>query len=379
LRYNNTQRSDSRHVWPPFGPIPGEGMMKKACFKTAMAGLIAGALMGTAPSASAELDKVQLKVIGTWSNLMPHIDFEKPFYKTDLKEASGGKITAKLNGIVELGLKGWEVMRLLKLGLFDVAHGVYGYVSSEDTALEGIDLAAAPRDSVHAKEIADAYEPVIRKHFNDTFGAKYLMTFRWGNQFIFCNKPFKTLSDLKGKKVRVYSTTLGDLVEGAGGTSVTISFAEVVPALQKGVVDCGITGSMPAYQAKWHEVITHTMVMPVGAGLGFAAMSNKTWNKLNPETQKFVQAQYDDLSKRIWERAAKDDKTSLDCLSGRADCPIGDPGKVVLTMPSASDIKDREGILASHVLKAFAARCNEECVKDWNATAGKVVGVTASK
>jgi len=354
-------------------------MMKKACFKTAMAGLIAGALMVTAPSASAELDKIQLKAIGTWSNLMPYIDFEKPFYTKDLKEASGGRITARLNGIVELGLKGWEVMRLLKLGLFDVAHGVYTYVSSEDTALEGIDLAAAPRDAIQGREIASAYEPVIRQHFHDTFGAKYLMTFRWGNQFIFCNKPFKTLDDLEGKKVRVYSTTLGDLVEGAGGTSVTIAFAEVVPALQKGVADCGITGSMPAFQAKWHEVITHAMVMPVGAGLGFAAMSEKTWNKLNKETQTFIQAQYDDLSKRIWDRAAKDDKTSLDCLSGRANCPMGDPGKVVLTQPVASDVKRRQEILSSHVLKRFAARCTDACVADWNKTVGKVIGLTASK
>lgn len=353
--------------------------MKKACFKTAMASLIAGALMVTAPSASAELDKVQLKVIGTWSNLMPHIDFEKPFYTKDLKAASDGRITARLNGIVELGLKGWEVMRLLKLGLFDVAHGVYTYVSSEDTALEGIDLAAAPRDAAMGRAIANAYEPVIERHFSKTFGAKYLMTFRWGNQFIFCNKPFTKPSDLAGKKVRVYSTTLGDLVEGLGGTSVTIAFAEVVPALQKGVADCGITGSMPAYQAKWHEVITHTLVMPVGAGLGFAAMSEKTWNKLNGETQKFLQAQYDDFSKRIWERAAQDDKTSLDCLSGRADCPMGDPGKVVLTAPTAEGVKQREAVLSSHVLKRFAQRCSAECVKNWNETAGKVVGVMAKK
>jgi len=353
--------------------------MKKSCFRGVLAGLVAATVMAAAPSASAELSKVQLKVIGTWSNLMPYIDFEKPFYTKELKAASGGRVTAKLNGIVELGLKGWEVMRLLKLGLFDVAHGVYGYVSSEDTALEGIDLSGAPVDAKQAREIARAYEPVVRKHFNDTFGAHYLMTFRWGNQYIFCNKPFEHIDDLKGKKVRVYSTTLGDLVEGAGGTSVTISFAEVVPALQKGVADCGITGSMPAYQAKWHEVITHAMVMPVGAGLGFAAMSNKTWNKLNKETQDFLEKQYRSLSDRIWARAAQDDDTSLDCLSGRATCPMGDAGKVVLTKPAEADVKRRREILKDFVLKRFAKRCNAQCIKDWNATAGKVVGVLARK
>ncbi|MGK0172426.1 MAG: TRAP-type C4-dicarboxylate transport system substrate-binding protein [Gammaproteobacteria bacterium] len=353
--------------------------MKKTFLKTAIAGLIAGTMMVTAPSASAELTKLQLKAIGTWSNLMPYKDFEKPFYGKDLAAASGGRVTAKLNGIVELGLKGWEVMRLLKLGLFDVAHGVYGYVSSEDSALEGIDLAVAPTDAIHGRAIAAAYEPVVIKHFNDTFGAHYLMTFRWGNQFIFCNQPIKSLKDLGGKKIRVYSTTLGDLVEGLGGTSVTISFAEVVPALQKGVADCGITGSMPAYQAKWHEVITHAMVVPVSAGLGFAAMSNKTWNKMNAETQTFITAQYQDLSNRIWDRAAKDDVTSLNCLSGKGECGMGDTGTVVLTQPSADDVAYRKVILEKHVLKAWAKRCGDACVADWNATAGKVVGVMAVK
>jgi len=353
--------------------------MTKASFKTAMAGLITGALMVTAPSASAELDKVQLKAIGTWSNLMPYIDGEKPFYNNDLKEASGGRVTAKLNSIVELGLKGWEVMRLVKLGLFDVAHGVYGYVSSEDAALEGVDLSAAAADVAQGREIVKAYEPIIRKRFAETFGAHYLMTFRWGNQFVFCNKPITSLKDLGGKKIRVYSTTLGDLVEGLGGTSVTIAFAEVVPALQKGVADCGITGSMPAYQAKWHEVITHTMTLPVGMGFGFAAMSNKTWNKLNDETKAFLTAQYDKLSEKIWAQAAEDDINSLKCLSGNGECPLGAPGKVTLVEPSAADIKFRESVLETHVLKKYAQRCSKSCIDDWNGSVAKVVGVTATK
>ena len=43
--------------------------------------------------------------------------------------------------------------------------------------------------------------------------------------------PITSLDDLEGKKIRVYSTTLGDFVEGVGGSAVTIAFAEVVPAL----------------------------------------------------------------------------------------------------------------------------------------------------
>ncbi len=345
----------------------------------ASAAAVAGAMLAGPGVATAQIQKVKLKVVGTWANLTNHYDFEKPFYAKTLPQASGGKVTATLNPITELGLKGWEVMRLTKLGVFDVSHGVYGYVASEDPALEGVDLSSASKDFVEAKKIVAAYEPIIAKHFNNTFNAKYLYTFRWPSQFIWCNQPINSLSDLKGKKIRVYSTTLGDFVKGVGGTSVTISFAEVVPALQKGVADCGITGSMPAFQAKWHEVITHAMLIPVGAGLGYGAISNKKWDALNGDTQDFLMGQYQKLSDAQWANAEAEDEEALACLSGIGKCGKGKPGNVVLVKPSAADYKERERILKDFVLKNWAARCSAECIKDWNDTAAKVVGVMATK
>ena len=354
-------------------------MMKKG-FALATAAMFAGATLFTAGMASAEVQNTKLKAVGTWANLTNYFDYEKPFYNSTLPKASGGKVKATLNPITELGLKGWEVMRLLKLGVFDVAHGVYGYVASEDPALEGIDLSSASKDFAQARKLVGAYEGVIAKRFDKTFGAKYLYTFRWPSQFIWCNAPIKTLSDLKGKKIRVYSTTLGDFVNGVGGTSVTISFAEVVPALQKGVADCGITGSMPAFQAKWHEVITHAMLIPVGAGLGFGAMSNKKWNALNGDTQKFLMGQYQKLSDQQWANAQAEDEDALRCLSGQGKCNMGGAtGTVKLVQPGPSDFAERERILKDFVLKAWAARCSEECISDWNATAASVVGVKAIK
>lgn len=354
--------------------------MLKTSYKLATAAIVAGAMLtGVATTASAEIQNLNIKAVGTWANLTNYYNFEKPFYNEVLKKTSGGKVIGSVNPITELGLKGWEVMRLLKLGVFDVAHGVYGYVSSEDPSLEGVDLSGAATTFKQSKKIVEAYEGILGERFNKTFNAKYLMTFRWPSQFIFCNQPINKVTDLKGKKIRVYSTTLGDFVQGVGGTSVTIAFAEVVPALQKGVADCGITGSMPAYQAKWHEVITHAMIMPVGAGMGFAAMSNKMWNGLNADTKSYIQKQYDDLSARQWVNAQTEDEEALNCLSGRGACGKGDTGTVKLTEPSAADIKERNRVLKDFVLKKWAARCSAECVTNWNATVAKVVGVKAAK
>jgi TRAP-type C4-dicarboxylate transport system substrate-binding protein len=332
-----------------------------------------------APAASAEIQKMDFKVVGTWHNLPPFYQFEKPFWDEQVSKNSGGKITGKINPITELGLKGFEVARLTKIGVFDVAFASYGYVASEAPEIEGADLSSVSNSFDEAHKVVKAYEPYMSKIFEQKYGLKYLFSYPFPSQMIFCSKPVTKLSDLAGKKVRVYATTLGDFVEGVGGTSVTISFAEVVPALQKGVADCGITGSMPAYNAKWHEVITHAMKVRVGMGMAFMAMNMKKWKSLNADTQKFFINESKRLEKEMWVAAENEDEEALRCLSGKGACSRGPGGSVVITDPSPEDEALRKKILQEHVLKKWAERCSADCVKQWNATAGKVVGLTASK
>ena len=79
--------------------------------------------------ASAELDAMNLKVVGTWGNLSNWKVNEGPFWNETMPEKSGGKITADAVPQTDVGIKGFEVMRMLKIGVFDVAHGVVGYIA----------------------------------------------------------------------------------------------------------------------------------------------------------------------------------------------------------------------------------------------------------
>lgn len=347
--------------------------------KLLIAATVAVGTVLSMPMASAEIQKIKFKVVGTWHNLPPFYQFEKPFWEEQVSKLSGGKITATINPITELGLKGFEVARLLKLGVFDVAFASYGYVASEAPEIEGADLSSVSNTFDEGFKVVKAYEPHIRETFEKKYGLKYMFSYPFPSQMIFCNAPVTKLSDLAGKKVRVYATTLGDFVEGLGGTSVTISFAEVVPALQRGVADCGITGTMPAYNAKWHEVITHAMKIRVGMGMGFMAINLKKWKSLNADTQKFLLEQSARLEKEMWIASENEDQEALRCLSGKGECSRGAGGSVVITDASAEDEALRKKVLREHVLKKWAGRCSAKCVENWNATAGKVVGLTASK
>lgn len=329
-------------------------------------------------SASAALadDPVVLNAVGTWSSLTNFQKHEEPFFNTRLREASDGNIVGKIQSQSGLGLKGFEIMRLVKNGVFDFAFGLPGYVAAENAIFEGADLSTLTQDIDTQRKVSDAYYPTLEKSFADIYNAKLLMLYPFPSQTLWCNGEVNGIEDLKGKKIRVYSTTLGDFVEGVGGTSVTVSFSEVIPALEKGVVDCAITGTMSAYTAKWNQVATHAYTLRVGWGLAFGAMNMNKWNSLSESQQTLLQSEIATLTDAMWAETATEDDVAISCITG-GECAIGAAGSMTLVEPSEADLKARDSIATEVVLARWAERCGADCAANWNETVGPILGLTA--
>jgi TRAP-type C4-dicarboxylate transport system substrate-binding protein len=339
--------------------------------------LAAAAVAGLAITGTASADSpVVIKGVGTWGSLTNYQKHEGPFWNEHIAEVSGGQIIGEIKPQTELGLKGFEIMRMIKLGVFDFAYGLPGYVAAENAIFEGGDLSSVTQDIQTQRKVADAYFPILEKKFAEIYNAKLLQLYPFPSQTLWCNGEIKGIEDLKGKKIRVYATTLGDFVEGAGGTSVTVSFAEVIPALEKGVVDCGITGTMSAYKANWHQVATHAYTLRVGWGLAFGAMNMDKWNSMSADQQAQLQAELNQLTESMWAETATEDEVAITCITG-GECPIGEPGNMVLVEPSEADLKIRDQIANDVVLARWAERCGADCAAGWNETVGKILGMTA--
>jgi TRAP-type C4-dicarboxylate transport system substrate-binding protein len=340
---------------------------------------VATAIAAFAFSASAALadDPVVLNAVGTWSSLTNFQKHEEPFFNTRLREASDGNIVGKIQSQSGLGLKGFEIMRLVKNGVFDFAFGLPGYVAAENAIFEGADLSSLTQDIDTQRKVSDAYYPTLEKSFADIYNAKLLMLYPFPSQTLWCNGEVNGIEDLNGKKIRVYSTTLGDFVEGVGGTSVTVSFSEVIPALEKGVVDCAITGTMSAYTAKWNQVATHAYTLRVGWGLAFGAMNLDKWNSLSEGQQTLLQSEIATLTDAMWAETATEDDVAISCITG-GECAIGEAGSMTLVEPSEADLKARDTIATDVVLARWAERCGADCAANWNETVGPILGLTAA-
>ncbi|MBB2776264.1 TRAP transporter substrate-binding protein [Comamonas aquatica] len=332
----------------------------------------------TATAQAQDLPATKLKVVGGLSNLSLYNDFEKPFWTKTIPEASKGKVTADIKGFNDMGLKGPEVMRLMGSGVIEFGTSTLAYFAADNPINEAIDLAGLAPNVKIARAVTEAFQPAYAKFYAQS-GIKVLGMSTYPAQVLFCNAEITGLASIKGKKVRTSSRTQAELIEALGGSSVTMAFGEVVPALQNKVVDCAITGSLSGYSAKWYEVSTHLYALPINWNQQIHAVNQKAWDKLNPGVQKLITDQFSNLVHDIWVAADKQTQEGYDCNSGAAACKQAVKGKMVLVQPTEADRAMLKKVLSESVLPKWAARCSAQCVADFNASVGSIVDVSVKK
>lgn len=332
----------------------------------------------TATAQAQDLPATKLKVVGGLSNLSLYNDFEKPFWTKTIPEASKGKVTVDIKGFNDMGLKGPEVMRLMGSGVIEFGTSTLAYFAADNPINEAIDLAGLAPNVKIARAVTEAFQPAYAKFYAQS-GIKVLGMSTYPAQVLFCNAEITGLASIKGKKVRTSSRTQAELIEALGGSSVTMAFGEVVPALQNKVVDCAITGSLSGYSAKWYEVSTHLYALPINWNQQIHAVNQKAWDKLNPGVQKLVTDQFSNLVHDIWVAADKQTQEGYDCNSGAAACKQAVKGKMVLVQPTEADRAMLKKVLSESVLPKWAARCSAQCVADFNASVGSIVDVSVKK
>lgn len=326
---------------------------------------------------SQALPPTQIKVIASSDQSNLHKNLERPFWTERLPKASGGAIKVEFSGLLSSGLKGPEIVRLMRSGAIDFAHGVFQSVGADDPTFEGMDLAGLATDVQTARRVADAYKPVIDRNFREKHGIKLLAMVPFTAQVFFCRTTIRGMEDLKGKKVRVFGRSLADLVTAVGGSTVTLPFGEVVPALQTGVADCAITGVASGNTAKWTDVTTHLYMLPVGWSMSFYAVNQKRWEGLDPKVRDFLDKQIAQLENEIWALTAEENQDAVNCNIGQDPCKYGYKAKMSLVQLAANDLPALNRIMRDTVVPSWAKRCGTACAKEWNGTVGKVVGISA--
>ena len=320
----------------------------------------------------------ELTVVGSWSSLPLHKEYEAPFWGSTLPDASNGKLTTSVTTHNQMNLGLGDVFRLLGEGVYDVAMTVGDYAVSDAPELEGLDVPLVAMSADKAKAAVNAARPMVEEIFETRFNSKMLAIAPYPPQVVFCNKEVGNLDDLKGLKIRASGRMTAKFLEALGAEGVNVSFSEVPGALQKGVVDCAVTGAGSGYSAGWWEVSTHLLTIPLGGwDPVVTAMNLDKWNSLDADTQALIQAQIsENFEAPAWASAQDALTNDIGCLTGEGACTSGEQRSMTLVAATDEDINKARGILEAKVLPDWAERAGGDWAKRWNDSVGAVVGVS---
>lgn len=360
-----------------FSPIEEATIRRRRLLAHLLVLSIAVAIFGVAAKASAQ-EPPAMRVAGTASPNRSHTDgVERPFFD-GLAKAVGIKTQVSYNPYDVLGLQQGDALRSLRAGTFDVMAVQIGMAARDDAFFDGIDLVGVAPNMAELRKQVEAFRATFDQRLQQRFNSKVLTMWPYGPQVIYCSTPIKSLDDLKGQKIRVHSQSLGAFAQHFGATPVTLQFAEVYPALQRGVVNCAVTSPTSGNTGKWPEVTSHIVPLSLGGGTHGHFVNLDYWKKFSPEQQAKMLAEYKKMEDRMWVIATTSNDDALNCNLGREPCSKAHTKyamKLVEVTP-AEEQKFRTAV-STVVLPLYKKSCTAvepKCAESWNGTIGKVSG-----
>jgi TRAP-type C4-dicarboxylate transport system substrate-binding protein len=176
-------------------------------------------------------------------------------FAQDVEKATGGRLKITVFSAAELPYKASDVLRVVGSKQVEMGDVAFGFVAGDVPELNALSM---PFSCTSMDKFYDTLAPAIDKPINTLLESKFRATsiMQWvmPPQQLWLTKPANGIDGLKNLKVRSWNREQAEMMRLVGGSGVTITPAEVIPALQRGVVDGAFTAAVPALDWKFNEV-----------------------------------------------------------------------------------------------------------------------------
>ena len=211
------------------------------------------------------------------------------FYKEALEKASGGRIEVGIYPRSELG----PIPRMidgLQLGTIEAYIGPADFYVGVDPRFGVLSTPMLFKNNDHAS--ATVLDPELNEYLLNLGEAKGIVglgTFGLGSSNYTAKSPIMRLSDFAGKKLRVNATAMErEKMRRLGATAVPMPLNEVMPALQRGVIDGTMSGNSVFVAFKFTDVVKVITVTNDTMLVSLGVVSKVWFDKLPPDLRKAV-------------------------------------------------------------------------------------------
>jgi TRAP-type C4-dicarboxylate transport system substrate-binding protein len=228
------------------------------------------------------------------------------WFANEVEQRTGGKLKVIVYPGASLGFAGPRILTVVGQGLLETAQMWGAHVSGDLRIAEVIELPGLiPYDITLRKKIVQTVLPVQEKAM-ERFGVLPFASGQVEPRNIYSRKPIRSLADLKGLKLRAQGIVETEFTRAIGATPVTLSWEEVYPAMQQGVIDAYWVTHSATFNAKLYEVAKYCWEVGLGGANWFIAMNRAAVDRLSPDVRKAVLDLREPVSEKLWERVDGD-------------------------------------------------------------------------
>ena len=252
-----------------------------------------------------------------WSFFTPFTTNDKPTqlyrdFAKDVAAATKGDLVIQVFSSGELPYKNTDVLKALATNQVQIADLGLGPVAGDvpELTVFGLPFLCTSTDQFY--KAIDAAMPTFNDRLKSKFKVHALSGWTMPPQQIWLRDKVSSIVELKGKKIRTWNKIQVQMLDLLGGSGVAITPAEVIPALQRGVVDGAITAAIPAYDWKFYEVAKSGYMLNFTMTDQLIAVNDSAFDALSPETRKALtetakawQGKFHDAIDSAAEEAAK--------------------------------------------------------------------------
>lgn len=345
----------------------------------AWAGLALGLALGLSPVPVHAAEPLRLNVIGGLGGVTQFTRLEEPFWRQEIADITGGRITATVHPFDRSGFPGSDMLDLMKSGVIGFGTALLALSGGDDPELNGMDQPGLNPDFRTLRLTTSLYRPHLEAILRDRYNVELLGIYTYPQQVLFCARPFLGLQNVKGMRIRTSSVSQSEFVTAVGAIPVKMAFAEMLGALRKGVVDCAITGTLSGNEIGLIDVASHIHPIAISSGLSVFGVNRDYWASIPPDLQTAIRKAVATLEARIWDAAERETANGLACNIGAETCQGARKGSMTLVAVTPEHERALRQIFFTEVFPGWLQRCGDPCRDAWNRHVGPTLGMIADQ
>ena len=264
--------------------------MKRINFRLALAAGLLFAAGISQPNAQ-QSGPVVLRAVTAWDKSILFVDKYMDWIKR-VNEKGAGKIRIDYTGGPEV-FPSFEQLEPLKRGVFSTVVTSTAYMGAlPELNATWLGFGATPAE-LRASGLVEALDKVVREKAGVTLlGFPLQMRFN-----VYLKRPLPS-ADLTGVKLRT-TPVYDPVLRGLGAVTVTVPPAELLTALETGVVDGFAWPSLAVIAPGYARAIKYKVTPPWWIGTDVALMNAAAYDKLSPDLQKLLTDTMIEIEKEV--------------------------------------------------------------------------------